>query len=127
MLLLLGSGCAKEQISQNIISNDSTNAQVEETYNANINSPLSALLDHLQVGKPNSEYARLTNIRIESDSEAGFNPSSFTVTYTEEGIADDVIRKEEYQLKLQRETDKNWKVTDKKLVGRECYEGRGCE
>ncbi|PIR73918.1 MAG: hypothetical protein COU35_05295 [Candidatus Magasanikbacteria bacterium CG10_big_fil_rev_8_21_14_0_10_47_10] len=126
-LLLLGSGCAKQQITQNTISQSSTNTQVEVSSSENIHSPLSALLDHLQIGNPNGEYARLTNIRIQSDAEAGFNPSSFTVTYTEDGIADDEIRKEEYQLKLKKEADGNWKVTDKKLVHRECYEGRGCE
>lgn len=115
-LLLLGAGCAKQPASTNTISEGNTDNQLEISAQENLNSPLSALLDQVAVGKSGIDYPRVTNIRIVSDEKAGFNPSSFTVTYTEEGLGDDAIRKQEYQMKLQKQENGNWKVTDKKLV-----------
>lgn len=115
-LLLLGAGCAKQPASTNTILEGNTNNQLKISVQENLNSPLSALLDQVAVGKSGIDYPRVTNIRIVSDAEAGFNPSSFTVTYIEEGLGDDAIRKQEYQMKLRKQENENWKVTDKKLV-----------
>lgn len=123
-------GCTQKPVTNEVkIQTDTTlssdTVQTDNTLDSL--SPLSALLQQMQVGIPEGEYPRITNIRMVSDATAGFHPESFTVTYTEEGLADDEVSKVEYTLKLQKQSDGTWKVIDKKLTKSECYPGRCLE
>ncbi len=63
----------------------------------------------------------MSNIRITL-----MDNSYYKVTYTEDGLHDDVLKMREYEMKLVRQNDGTWKVTDKKLVKEECWPGRSC-
>jgi len=123
-LIFILSGCG-QVVSQDVSVRENIEQEVVPPSSIEPSkSPLSALLEEVQIGKSGHEYARITNIRIVSDAKGGFNPDSFTVTYTEEGLADDEINKSEEELKLQKQNDGTWKVIDKKITKQECHPGR---
>lgn len=90
-------------------------------YFESLTSPLKAIAEAhmIVVDNPLEFYPQTTNIKIES-----LEVNRLKAIVTQDGLPDDVLEMQEYEMIIERQEDSSWKVIDKKLLREKCWPGR---
>ena len=134
LILLAGaallSGCKKQISDKNpveLLSEENQKEVVAPTAfeEKDLKSPIEALSEAKLINYDNASdiYTSDTVLRFKYNSRE----EKLKVFISSDGIPDDVIKKEEYQVDLIRQEDGNWEITNKKMTKQECWPGRSCE
>jgi hypothetical protein len=130
--LLILSGCSGQPYKEKDAKKTPETAAKEEaplplavSEEKKLKSPIDALSEAklINYDDPADIYPQATQLRF--DYQSGSN--KMKVFLSSDGLPDDEVKKEEYQIELEQQEDGNWEIAEKKLIREECWPGRSCK
>ena len=87
-------------------------------------NPISAIFGEniVVLSDPGEIYPKRTQILIDS-----IDDSHLKAIIVQDGLPDDVLRRQDYELFIEKQEDGGWKTTSKKLIKEECRPNRSCK
>lgn len=119
--IILLSGCGLPVSQKDSGKNEKV---VQENSPESLDNPLDAILKEniLIVENPEEAYPKMTQIKMES-----LDYYRMRVVVSQDSLPDDVLKKQEHEIYLERKDGEGWKVVSKKLIREECWPGRSCK
>ena len=131
-VVIMMSGCVKQETSQNTAKIESVPAETNKnaagdaiaTGQVMLKSPMEILLETGLIIQNNPEEAYPnTDIKLTTDPQKG----TLTARITNDGLPDDVLKKQVHDVVMERDMNGQWGIISQKLLSEECWPGRNCD